>query len=313
MAVFTHLDNIHAVSEFCLELASHGCLQHLVSLQCTSLQVNSLSPSFLSSIRAFSLSACSTMIQQPLLPPTILPYYCSSLSFLCPYNPVIISHYLTTLSLLISLECVNERYNKVWIGLKIHQRNAKVGGVRFGVYWKFYNTSGKRYHMTCMWQSLSVYRPVDAKTVGIVQKLFHSLWSHLSSHSSSHDLVIVFAQSIELLVATLPTDTLLSELPLDRVEDIIRLTLPQSLSQSMTFLSLVLSLSLTHTLSLSLSLSRLFPAQLCVLRAVLLYLSAVQTTSQPLLTSDHLVSLLGILQQNMTSPSHHVSTLYSRK
>ena len=149
--------------------------------------------------------------------------------------------------------------------------------------------------------------------MGIVQKLFHSLWSHLSSHSSSHDLVIVFAQSIELLVATLPTDTLLSELPLDRVEDIIRLTLPQSLSQSMTFLSLVLSLSLTHTLSLSLSLSRLFPAQLCVLRAVLLYLSAVQTTSQPLLTSDHLVSLLGILQQNMTSPSHHVSTLYSRK
>ena len=138
MAVFTHLDNIHAVSEFCLELASHGCLQQLVSLQCTSLQVNSLSfslpPSFLSSIRAFSLSACSTMIQRPLLPPTILPYCCSSLSSLCPYNPAIISHYLTTLPLLISLECVNERYNKVWIGLKIHQRNAKVGGVRFGVY-----------------------------------------------------------------------------------------------------------------------------------------------------------------------------------
>ena len=43
---------------------------------------------------------------------------------------------------------------------------------------------------------------------------------------------------------------------------------------------------------------------------MLLYLSAVQTTSQPLLTSDHLVSLLGILQQNMTSPSHHVSVLF---
>ena len=55
-----------------------------------------------------------------------------------------------------------------------------------------------------------------------VLKLFHSMWSELSSHSPSHDFVVVFAQCMELLVATLPIDALLNEITLDGVRDIVR-------------------------------------------------------------------------------------------
>ena len=54
---------------------------------------------------------------------------------------------------------------------------------------------------------------------------------------------------------------------------------------------------------------RKYPSHLFMLQAVLLVVTAVKQTSSSLLTSGHLVSLLPVLQQNLTSPSHAVSEI----
>ena len=67
------------------------------------------------------------------------------------------------------------------------------------------------------------------------------------------------------------------------------------------FLLLLILLLLLHY--------RKYPSHLCMLQAVLLVVTAVKQTSPSLLTSGHLVSLLPVLQLNLTSPSHAVSEI----